>query len=81
MDIYNTGLTGIVKISDSDFAALTVKDSATVYYVVGSDFVTVYLGAIPVDGGLPLVELTQAQYDAMQTHDSNTLYAIPEATV
>lgn len=29
---------------------------------------------------LPIVELTQEQYDAMQTHDANTLYAIPEVT-
>lgn len=29
---------------------------------------------------LPIVECTQAQYDAMQTHDANTLYAIPEVT-
>ena len=26
---------------------------------------------------MPIVELTQTQYDAMETHDSGTLYAIP----
>ena len=35
-------------------------------------------GGSPI--GLRIVELTQAQYDAMQTHDANTLYAIPEVT-
>jgi len=27
---------------------------------------------------MPIVELTQAQYDALETYDANTLYAIPE---
>lgn len=26
---------------------------------------------------MPIVECTQAEYDAMETHDSGTLYAIP----
>jgi hypothetical protein len=27
---------------------------------------------------MPILECTQAEYDAMQAHDSSTLYAIPE---
>jgi len=27
---------------------------------------------------MPIVEMTQAQYDALETYDANTLYAIPE---
>lgn len=35
-------------------------------------------GSTPI--GLRIVECTQSQYDAMQTHDPDTLYAIPEVT-
>lgn len=27
---------------------------------------------------LPIVEMTQAEYDALESYDANTLYAIPE---
>jgi len=29
---------------------------------------------------MPILECTQAEYDAMPTHDSGTLYAIPEVS-
>lgn len=73
---YNTGLSGIKKLTRVQYDALATKDASTKYIVTDSGSVCEYLGEIPVS--FPIVECTQSQYDNMQLHDSGTLYAIPE---
>lgn len=46
--------------------------------VVGAPEVRVNTNFRVVDTGLKLVTCTQEEYDAMQTHDSNTLYFVAE---
>ena len=71
---YNTGLSGIKKLTKAQYDAMDLHDANTKYIVVGNVAVTEYLGDAPI--GLHIVECTQEQYDAMQPHDANTLYAI-----
>lgn len=52
--------------------AVALEDTIEIAVEVGGSTPPVYT--------MPIVECTQAQYDAMQTHDANTLYAIPEVT-
>ena len=83
MDILDDAVTSgelqhIRVMTQAAFEALTVKSSTTMYLVTNSGAVTAYLGSTPIGGSL--VECTQDQYDSMQTHDANTLYAIPEVT-
>lgn len=48
-------------------------------FSIASPEVTVNPNFKVVDTGLFLVVCTQEEYDAMQTHDSNTLYFVAES--
>lgn len=48
-------------------------------FSIASPEVTVNPNYKVVDTGLFLVVCTQEEYDAMQTHDSNTLYFVTES--
>ena len=52
--------------------AVALEDTIEIAVEVGGSMAPVYT--------MPIVECTQDQYDAMQTHDPDTLYAIPEVT-
>lgn len=47
--------------------------------VLGAPEVQIKTNYKVVDTGLKLVTCTQEEYDAMQTHDSNTLYFVAES--
>ena len=59
----------------TDVTAFTAHTSDTTIHVTSSDK-TSWNGAVTALGGLSLVKLTQAQYDALSTKDNNTLYVI-----
>jgi hypothetical protein len=72
----DTGLKALVKLTRAQYGSI-LHDPDTKYIVTDGETVREYLGDIPI-GGTPILECTQAEYDAMQAHDSSTLYAIPE---
>ena len=63
-------------MTQSEFDALSAKSTSVLYLVTSSGAVKAYLGSTPVVE--PVIELTQAAYDALDPPDANTLYAIPE---
>ena len=48
--VYNTGLSGIKKLTRAQYDALTTKDVNTKYIVVDGSTVQEYLGDIPIGG-------------------------------
>lgn len=82
------GLTAIRKLSAADYAALSTKDAQTLYVVQYSDRVELYLGeqsckdpaAVHSNTVDYLEGVTQAQYDALDPPDDDTIYAIREAS-
>lgn len=76
--VYGNGVLGIQKLTQAQYEDITPA-SDTLYVVTTQTGARLYIGSTPL-GGDPIVELTQAQYDAMQSHDPDTLYAIPEAS-
>lgn len=48
---YNTGLSGIKKLTRAQYDALTIKDANTKYIVTDSGSVCEYLGDTPIGGG------------------------------
>lgn len=76
--VAGTGVLYIRKLTQAQYDALT-PSSDTLYIVTTETGAKMYIGSTPI-GGDPIVELTQAQYDNMQSHDPDTLYAIPEAS-
>lgn len=83
-----SGLTEIRRISSSDYATLPVKSADTLYIVQYSDHIALYLGDMPCKdpaavtgvGVSTICALTQAQYDALDPPDDDTIYAIREAS-
>jgi hypothetical protein len=83
-----SGLTEIRRISSSDYAALPVKSADTLYIVQYSDHIALYLGDMPCKDPAAvhsstvdyLEGVTQAQYDALDPPDDDTIYAIRGAT-
>ena len=59
----------------TDVTAFTAHTGDSTIHVTSSDK-TSWNGAVTALGGLSLVKLTQAQYDALATKDNNTLYVI-----
>lgn len=49
--VYNTGLSGIKKLTQAQYDALTTKDVNTKYIVVDGSTVQEYLGDTPIGGG------------------------------
>lgn len=81
MGFYNTRLNGIVMLTKSQYIAMQSHDAATKYIVRDEDAGTVaeYLGDTMIGTpSMPILELTQSAYDALDPPDANTLYAIPE---
>ena len=83
--IYNGTDTLIISASDSNsnYKYTVVKVASNQYSistevnpVITAAEKTSYDGAVTALGGMSLVKLTQAQYDALATKDANTLYII-----
>ena len=86
-DIYNFSINGKLPLSmdESDFDVPIIFN----FHLVETSAVTTSVSSSSTDtqvpsakavydqlGGLKLVKLTQSEYDALQTHDSSTLYVI-----
>lgn len=86
-EIYNFSINGKLPLSkqESDTDVNTIFN----FHLVETSAVTTSMSSTSTDsqvpsakavynqlGGLKLVKLTQSQYDALQTHDSSTLYII-----
>lgn len=54
-------------------------EDVTAYEQVGDNFSASILNQIIINlGGLSLVSMTQAEYDALETKDENTIYFVEE---
>jgi len=73
---YDTGLNGLLLITKERFEDEEfTPDSGTLYIVRDTNRIFLYLGSRPLPFFLPM---TQAEYDALESPDADTLYVISE---